>query len=71
MMLQPIVKAQKAYFKDTFELKKLLNLLEPTSRWRLVTFDAVAMYTNIPPEKCIERIGTYLRHPDTRKRFPH
>ena len=71
VMLQPIVKAQEAYFKDTFELKKLLDPLEPTPRWKLVTFDAVAMYTNIPPEKCIERIATYLRHPNTRKRFPH
>ena len=49
VMLQPIVKAQEAYFKDTFELKKLLDPLEPTPRWKLVTFDAIAMCTNIPP----------------------
>ena len=28
-MLKPIVKAQEAYFKDTFELKQMLNRLEP------------------------------------------
>ena len=70
-MLQPIVKAQKAYFKDTFELKHKLHRLEPGRNWRLITFDAVSMYTNIDLEVCIERISSYLRHPDTQENFPH
>ena len=69
-MLQPIVKAQEAYFKDTFKLKQMLNRLEPEHNWRLGTFDVVSMYTNIDPEICIDRISTYLRRPDVRKRFP-
>ena len=69
-MLQPIVKAQKAYFKDTFELKHLLHRLEPGRSWKLITFDAVSMYTNIDLEVCIERVSTYLRHPDTREKRP-
>ena len=70
-MLQPIVKAQEAYFKDTFELKQILDRLEPGSSWRLGTFDAVSMYTNIDPDVCIARLSSYLRDPVTRKRFPH
>ena len=69
--LQLIVKIQEAYFKDTFELKQILNRLEPGSSWRLGTFDAVSMYTNIDPDVCIARLLIYLRDPATRKRFPH
>jgi hypothetical protein len=59
--LQPIVRTQFAYFKDTFTLKRELNDLRLTSNASLITFDAVSMYTNINIDDCIERLSEFLR----------
>jgi len=70
-MLQPIVQAQGAYFKDSFALKKLLNALSLIGHYSLVTCDAVSMYTNIGTDQCITRLSSYLLDPATSKEFPH
>jgi hypothetical protein len=70
-MLQPIVKEQAAYFKDSFSLKKRLEIIAILGYHSLITFDAVSMYTNINTQDCIERLSTYLLDPSTKKRFPH
>ncbi|KAL7527818.1 hypothetical protein ACHAWF_002316, partial [Thalassiosira exigua] len=69
--LQPIVKAQHTYFKNSFELKdELLTLTLPPNA-SLFSFDAVSMYTNIDTEDCIARLEQYLLDPATQLQFPH
>jgi hypothetical protein len=70
-MLQPIVKEQAAYFKDSFRLKKRLEILAILGHYSLITFDAVSIYTNINTQDCIERLSAYLLDPLTKNKFPH
>ena len=70
-MLQPIVKAQEAYFKDTFELKGDLDKRGVGWMYSLLTCDAVSMYTNIDTEDCISRLSTFLLDTETQAKFPH
>jgi len=70
--LQPIVQDQATYFKDSFELKYLLDTLDdlpPTAC--LFTYDAVSMYTNIDTEECLERLEHFLKAPTTIEKYPH
>jgi hypothetical protein len=61
LTLQPIVKEQFAYFKDSFSLQRqLIDLGTLPSNASLISLDAVSMYTNIDIDDCIERISTYL-----------
>ena len=71
--LQPIVKAQPTYFKNSFELKQDLDkmVLSPNLRYSLFTYDAVAMYVNIPTEECISMLKAFLCDPATYTRFKH
>ena len=58
--LQEVAKNTISYFKNTLELKKqLLELHLPTNA-RLLTADAVSMYTNIPTHTALNLIGKYL-----------
>ena len=70
--LQPIVQAQHTYFKNSYELKQLLDELGqlPTNAC-LFTYDAVSMYTNIDTEQCIQRLTTFLTEASTAEHFPH
>ena len=72
-MLQPIVTAQPTYFKNSFALKQDLDKmsLPPNRRCSLFTYDAVAMYVNIPTEDCISTLDTFLQDPNTYRRFKH
>ena len=70
-MLQPIVQAQGAYFKDSFALKKLLDTLNLIDIYSLITCDVVSMYTNIGTDQCITRLSAYLLDPATSTKFPH
>ena len=70
--LQPIVKTQHTYFKNSFELKQLfedMDLLPANAL--LFTYDAVSMYTNINTQQCIERLKTFLTDNNTLEQFPH
>ena len=69
--LQPIVKAQRTYFKNSFALKEELLTLTLPSNASLFTFDTVSMYTNIDTEECISRLESYLMDPTTQSTFPH
>ena len=61
LRLQPIVKEQFAYFKDSFSLQRqLIDLGTLPSNASLISLDAISMYTNIDINDCIERISTYL-----------
>ena len=70
--LQPIVRDQKTYFQDSFELKQLLNDLDtlPLNAC-LFTYDAISMYTNINTEECLQRLTTFLTEPATQDKYPH
>jgi len=59
--LQPIVKDQALYFKNSAELKSELEALGtlPTNI-SLFTYDAVAMYPSINTTDCLARLNTYL-----------
>ena len=61
--LQPVAQSMRTYIKDSFEFKKLLQEHGPLSPCaRLLTFDAVSMYTNIPTDYTLEIISKYLRN---------
>lgn len=71
-MLQPIMLQQETYFKNTFELKRLLLELGPIpNNASLFTYDAIKMYPSIETGPCLERLAEYLRRPDTQAKFPH
>ena len=59
-VLQPITANQPSYFKDSFTLKEEINKLFLPANASIITFDAVAMYTNINIDDCITRIMGYL-----------
>ena len=59
--LQPVAQAQPSYFKDTFELKDLLDGLEVPPNGFTFTSDAKSMYTNIDTEPALLEISKYLR----------
>jgi len=70
--LQPVVRDQATYFRDSFELKCLLDNLDtlPPSAC-LFTYDAVSMYTNIDTEECLQRLQHFLKDPETSTKYPH
>ena len=70
-ILQPIAKSQQAYFKDSFSLKDLLELiiLPMGKRCSLFTFDAISMYTNINTDDCLKRLSKFLEKRETQARF--
>jgi len=70
-MLQPIVKAQHTYFKNSFELKQELDTITVPPNASVITFDAISMYTKIDTEDCIQRLSDFLFSPECRKEFPH
>ena len=70
-MLQPIVKSQPTYFRDSFALKDLLNTLHVPHNASLFTYDAVSMYTNIDTDTCIKRLSDFLLSDATKKKFEH
>mmetsp|Transcript_18939 Transcript_18939/g.41008 ORF Transcript_18939/g.41008 Transcript_18939/m.41008 type:complete len:639 (+) Transcript_18939:377-2293(+) len=69
--LQPIVKSQHTYFKNSIALKIILDSLTLKPNQSLFTMDAVSMYDNIPLEMCIRRLEEYLCRPSTQRAFPH
>ena len=57
--LQEVAQKTVSCFKNTLELKKLLELHLPPNAC-LFTTDAVTMYTNIPTHTALNLIGKYL-----------
>ena len=58
--LQPIVRDQALYFKNSVELKTDLEALSLPANTSLFTYDAVAMYPSINTEDCLVRLTNYL-----------
>ena len=58
--LQPVVTSQPFYFKDSFTLKQEIDKLVLPANASIITFDAVAMYTNIDIDDSIARIIGFL-----------
>ncbi|KAL7524310.1 hypothetical protein ACHAXR_000518, partial [Thalassiosira sp. AJA248-18] len=69
--LQPIVKAQPTYFKNSYELKQELDTMTLPANASLFTYDAVLVYTNINTDDCIERLSKFLSSREQTDRFPH
>jgi hypothetical protein len=63
-MLQPIVKDQALYFKNSVELKTDLEAISLPANASLFTYDAVAMYPSINTEDCMARLTEYLSKPE-------
>jgi hypothetical protein len=59
-ILQPKASSQPSYFKDSFEIKKLITPLSLPLGAPLFACDAKSMFTNIPTEPTIKQISTYL-----------
>ena len=60
--LLPIQSKQQSYFKDSFELKAILDTLEFGPNALPFTADAVSMYTNIETNPALESIGNYIEN---------
>jgi hypothetical protein len=69
--LQPIVKEQKTYFKDSYALKRELDTMNLPPNALIFTYDAVSMYTNIDTQDCISRLSEYLLAPSTLAAYPY
>ena len=69
-MLQPIVNATSSYFKNSFDLAKLLKNLRVSKKCSIFSFDAISMYTNINTDECLARLTEFLTRPSTETRFP-
>ncbi|KAL7527911.1 hypothetical protein ACHAXR_002185 [Thalassiosira sp. AJA248-18] len=70
-MLQPMVKAQHTYFKDSYTLKQELDRLTLPANATIFSFDAVSMYTKIDTDDCIARLTAFLLDKETQARFQH
>ena len=70
-MLQPMVKAQHMWFRDSFALQRELNELKLPANASILLFDAVSTYTKIDINDCIARISAFLLNPQTQAQFPH
>lgn len=70
-VLQPIVKAMPAYFKDSIELTKILKTLKVQKGRSIFSFDAVLMYTDIDIQDCISRLFNFLLDSETIFKYPH
>jgi hypothetical protein len=66
--LQPIAHARRSFFKSSAELKDEYTSATVPDNCLLITADAVLYYTNIPTDKALETIATYLRR--NTSRFP-
>ena len=62
--LQPIVKDQALYFKNSAELKGNLDTMELPTNASLFTYDVVAMYPSINTKQCLDRLSGFLSSPD-------
>lgn len=60
--LIPIQVKQQSYFKDSFELKTLLDQLAFPPNALLFTADAFSMYTNIKTEPALTSIENHIRN---------
>ena len=58
--LQPIVRDQALYFKNSVELKTELEALSLPNNASLFTYDAIAMYPSINTSDCLARLTGYL-----------
>jgi hypothetical protein len=58
--LQCLAHRRPAYFKSSYELKKMLKSIPPPHTF-LFTADAVSMYTNIPMAKALSLISNHIR----------
>jgi hypothetical protein len=67
--LQPIVKDQALYLKNSAALKEELELMEIPHNASLFTYDAVAMYPSINTAQCIARLLEYLSSPEISSKY--
>ncbi len=70
--LQPIAQSRSSFIKNSFALKQHIQSLQLPAQQRVMLFtaDAESMYTNIPTNKAISNISSYLKRRSTRQRFP-
>ena len=65
--LQEVAQKTISYFKNMLELNKRLLELHLATNTRLVTVDAVSMYTNIPTHTTLNLIGKIPRTVPTKE----
>ena len=71
VMLQPFAKSMETYFKDSFELKSIIDQFIVPLGGRLFVIDAESMYTNIDTDVALLAIAEYLRDDETNRQFSH
>ncbi len=60
ILLQPVAQGQPSYFKNSFELKQILEKMNISGKISLFTCDAYSMYTCIPTHIALPLIKQYL-----------
>ena len=60
-----------AYFKDSFELTKILKALNAKRGLSIFSYDVVSIYTNIDTQDFISRLSNFVLGPETIFKYPH
>ena len=68
--LQPLVRKQASFFKDSFELKTILSELSVHPSARLFTADATSMYTNIKTDVALTLISQLIHQELSKSQQP-
>ena len=69
--LQPVIQAQAYYFKNSFELKHLLDPLQLPPNVCLFTYDAVSIIPTLTLTNASNISQPFLTDPTTTTTFPH
>ncbi len=67
--LQPVVKDQALYLKNSAELEGDLDEMTLPANASLFTYDMVAMYPSINTAQCLDRLLGFLLSPDISQRY--
>jgi hypothetical protein len=67
--LQPVVKDQALYLKNSDELKGDLDKMTLPANASFFTYDVVAMYPSINTAQCLDRLSGFLLPPDISRQY--
>ena len=66
-----LFKINQGYFKNSSDLKCLLNTMTSPPNACIFTYDAISMYTNINTSMCLDRLCSFLTNDNTTSQYQH